>query len=554
MLTRVSKGLAAFLVLPFLLLVGVSPAAQGAPVHGPNVSAKVTLELDHEGFGIGGGRKFDCLVDAHYVVDSHGYFVGGRLACKYDSWNSAAWPGPTEGTTEVTFKGAGAATGWTVSGAPPSGSFTTSFPGPMSLSTQITQVCISGTYKRNQIWQPDQHYSASQCAALDMGAPAEPVAEAESCQYIASVGTPETETIIKDRPESSAGVRHEFRYRTTVTAAEDTRLLWYIVTDKIMSGGQAQLSSTADSLPAPYDGLYVFYGEIGRNGTAAPQLPQGASTELMHTVFPSGSFNSGAGSTDVTHRILGVGLVAFEPTTLNLSANMFRVGGQHEAALLGVTDSSRCAYYWGEKFWDDGVEGEGADEPISAVSDGSPSPGEGTPEPPVLDPVPEPEPGCEFSLSDPSSWLSGGMCSLVGLFAKALGILGQILSAIVGLPAALLEGLIGLFVPEEGFIEGKIDQVSDAFDDTTVGNYLGAVTNISVPSAAGCEGPAVTINPYGSGPGAQYPMSACDGAMASAAATSRLILGISLGLGGGLVCLRILGRSFGWDPVIGGKE
>lgn len=583
-LTRMSKALAAFLVLPFLLLLGVSPAAQAAPVYGPAHTAKVSFDLDQDGIFSGGSRELNCIVNAYYVTDSHGYFVGGRIACDYKdrSWEL----GPSKGTTTVTFKGAGVSTGWSTTTWEPNESFSTSFPGPQSLSTSITEVCVSGDYQRDNTWSPDMHFSGSGCAALDMGAPGQVAEDPTEC-VMGSVEQPiiHGDPVWGPHPNETGGSGDRNFYawwqevEISVTSLDpETEWFPYAVveaTDPERTsppagaawgiGDHAGIHTTVGTSP---DGalLWTALADVGSQWHTPPGRITGSGTKRFFvqlsakTSWPTPEPGDPWEPPDPIGQVGELhGLGAFV-----IYRNSFGTAPTIQAGVLteattpsdsgrkaGLTHGGLCAFYWGEPVADR-PDDDYAVPVGDPLREGGMPPG--TPEPPVLDPVPDPEPECEFSLSDPSSWLSGGMCSLVGLFAKALQVLGQILGAIAGLPVALLEGLVGLFVPSDGFIEGKINDLSDAFDNTTVGNYLGAVTDISVPSASGCQGPAVTINPFGSGPGAQYPMSACDGAMASAATMSRLILGISVGLGGGLVCLRILGRAFGWDPVIGGRE
>jgi hypothetical protein len=109
------------------------------------------------------------------------------------------------------------------------------------------------------------------------------------------------------------------------------------------------------------------------------------------------------------------------------------------------------------------------------------------------------------------------------------------------------------FVPSTGYLDGKVNGLKTSMEGTTVHNYWNVFKSMSPAGSSGCEGPAFDVgSPFGSDSAVSYPMSACGGAAASLAATSRLILTIAISLGAGFACLRILGRSIGWDPGIGG--
>lgn len=120
----------------------------------------------------------------------------------------------------------------------------------------------------------------------------------------------------------------------------------------------------------------------------------------------------------------------------------------------GVTDPATCSFYWGVKI---ASTPDDRDEPIRDLEGGG-----GTTNPPTDEPPPgDVEEGCgSFSLSDPATWASGGICALVSLISDLLGMVGDligvvsdVLAAILGLVAnlvgALLDMLTDLFIPDE---------------------------------------------------------------------------------------------------------
>lgn len=218
----------------------------------------------------------------------------------------------------------------------------------------------------------------------------------------------------------------------------------------------------------------------------------------------------------------------------------------------GVNDPKNCHFYIGPKFWDD--PNSTLDEPFGTPAvpiETNP----GTEEPPEEELEPEPplpEPGrCEFSFLEPSTWLTGGICELV----KAMSTL---INAVVGLPGkiwtAFKDGLFDLFVPADGYLDGKIEEFQAALAGSTIGNYIDVFEGLTPSGGSGCQGPSFRLNPFGSGGAASYPMSACDGAMATLAGSARLIIGISVTMGAAFASVRILGRSLGWNPGIGGDQ
>ena len=223
----------------------------------------------------------------------------------------------------------------------------------------------------------------------------------------------------------------------------------------------------------------------------------------------------------------------------------------------GVTDAGRCVFWFGDKLYND--EDSTADEPWGSL-EGS---GEvGTVDSPDLTPAPlppddpdastisDPEPACEFNLSDPSSWLSGGMCSAVGLLGRLVELLLGIFNTLVALPAALLEAVGAVFVPEPGALEGQIDKVNTAWSESSPGEYFtafGGVANAARFETSGCAGPSFTFSMPGGFGGSQQvePLNACSGGVATVAGVVKAGLTLTAYIGAALVALRVLGAAFG---------
>lgn len=556
MLTKAGRLLAVLLVFP-LALVLMPQAALAAEATTVTIKAKVSVDGN---FDLGAG--FNCRVDAYYAGGgSHGVTVGGRLACAESSWElpliggTKSW---NQGTTSVEFKSVGgASTGWATNaigstlegGVSFSGSSVTLMPGDV-----VNQVCISGTYKREQFLFDRNGTMSETCVPFAMGTPPSGGVEPASCELATGLVQPEVHITMPQ----GGGVQRGYAIvngQATGTATPG-RVVMYIITSR--NGNTGVGLSALQYRSAEASSLNAYYGTVGRAGEEAINLGNGATSEM------AGNFKITAAyigtPTEVTQTPVGVGYFVVPASSGNLSPNYFMhplaaTGGGDEDGKLGVNDPSACSFYWGAKLWSDGIEGEGADEPLGPLVLGDP-PEPDPIEPPDLEPIPDPsDDACTFDITSPSTWLEGGMCAAVGLLGGVLDLLGQLLGAVAGLPAKLIGLLSDLFqtlvVPADGFLDGKIADLSDSMDGTTLGNYVGAFEGLR-PSASGCQGPEFNI-PIVAGT-SSYPLSACDGAMATLAGTSRTILGISVGLAGGFACVRILGRGFGWDPGLGGER
>ena len=113
---------------------------------------------------------------------------------------------------------------------------------------------------------------------------------------------------------------------------------------------------------------------------------------------------------------------------------------------LGLTVPANCRFYFGAKIAE---TPDSLDEPAGPIDGGVGSGGE---PPPPADPPAPPSSGCTFSISDPASWLEGGMCAVVGLLRDIFTALGELARGIAGLAGAIiggiLDGIEALFVPD----------------------------------------------------------------------------------------------------------
>lgn len=108
---------------------------------------------------------------------------------------------------------------------------------------------------------------------------------------------------------------------------------------------------------------------------------------------------------------------------------------------FGDTAPGVCTFWFGPKVFD--LEDSTLDDPFGS---GGPDSGELTPppvddlEPPTPPVVGDPDEACNFDIGDPSSWVSAGVCALVGM-------LKLLIEAVVAIPMAIFALVETLLIP-----------------------------------------------------------------------------------------------------------
>ena len=312
---------------------------------------------------------------------------------------------------------------------------------------------------------------------------------------------------------------------------------------------------------------------------------------VMHPTYQTGQTadqnnwsDNGGGSRPMhgVDEIVGIQVWSHDWATANLSSAEYdarllpgQTGPTNGATTgytspLGITSPDDCMWWFGERIG-------GSDpkyDPAGDLDGGGPTGGGGSDEPPP-DPrdgggAPQEE-GCSFSVTDPSSWAGGGICLLVQLVRNMLGALGDILDAILSLPAslagaiaaamgavidavagiagAIIDGVSALFVPDSDHWHTKIDNVHDAWADAGPAPIIGAVGDavgaVDVSASSSCSGPTMHIDVPNGGPVNAHPLDTCGDTMSLIAAIVKAALTVMLWLSGLWISAQVLAASFG---------
>lgn len=389
----------------------------------------------------------------------------------------------------------------------------------------------------------DLHSSFDACIGLNMGAPPEHDYTDTSCLN----GTPQKplaasiQKLLKDGGNPATSTDWWWKFFTKLQfdarnngAQWDLTLVW----GNAWTGANTRLYQTSDASLGP-----------GWSGTNWELIGSGAGSSINGSRIQ-------VGESPPPPPLIGVQLW---PTTVSSPPYYLPPGADK---ILGLTKPASCVFWFGPKVLD--RPADLYDDPWSnTVAYGTPTE---DPEDPDLapDPPDQETDDCTFSVGDPSTWLEGGMCAVVGILGGIWDTLTSILSAIGGLAAAIASAIVGaisdafqaLFIPSEGFLEGQLDSLQDAWADTGpfvffdgAGDVLGAFA-IGDPGSS-CAGPTLNItSPVGGQGVALNPMSSC-GQMATLAGIVKTALTVGVYVGGFLVALRIVGAAFGLNLSLG---
>ncbi|MFT4288689.1 hypothetical protein [Nocardioides sp.] len=402
------------------------------------------------------------------------------------------------------------------------------------------------------------------CVAWALGAPPTAVVQGQDCSY----GVPYPVGLVEfDNTQNGSSVTRNDGYQWQIDDVTGTRGWYpYVVlggvtnTDVLIAKQSPSGNVRATGTGFTYDGVFMTH----RN--EAPIVTSTASSGVVQesTVgwWSSASWNSVSGTVQPREvEVVGFGL-AYRMDGVNTGSSTgamtWRVENLPDSAtstaLVGVTDPTRCAYYWGDKIVD--VPDVDWDEPAGVL----PEDADGSDEVPSYDdPVATSDGTCEgFSLTDPTSWAGAGICVLVKL-------MGSLISAVLGLPAAIIELVIDalklLFIPTDF---QSFNKLNNAVDDTNLASWRDGIESAGFGSSSGgvvgrttdsgsssdCMGPGFDLSGMEFGDesvefGVIYPFAACDGKLADAASLVRTILLVMICLSVGFRVIGMIGTSIG---------
>lgn len=108
------------------------------------------------------------------------------------------------------------------------------------------------------------------------------------------------------------------------------------------------------------------------------------------------------------------------------------------------------------------------------------------------------------------------------------------------------------FVPSSSTLTDASTSLSEAYNGSALGTVVTGAGDVvggvsGIVSAAGgddCSGPALPAVPSVGLAGESHPLSACDPPMSTWAEFSRVVLGVAVGIGGGMLCCSVVGAAF----------
>ena len=561
-----------FLLLPSLILALSTEAAQadGYPLYGDAASTG-----DYVVNGVLGQFESTCNTVAYYAADSqYSVSVKYKSGCNY-SWEfhnegDAQWTYAFKGTTQTSstqcsYNGSG-------SGKNPSGT-TVPWVSTAGDGCAATQMCWA-----LHVSDLGPDLDRSGCVPIALGAP--PGAQTSTggvCSdatvqkpvpYLAPGGWDggnEGNTYVKG--STSHDVRRYAQWHVSVSNTGEASQEWaaYVIVDPTGGNGtSAQDPGTVhDGDDFNHSRQTVFWSGDYQN------VDPGQSITLSAEAAISDHWDDyNYGYPPAQYAVVGVGIIRLNQIATVVSQEDYRGSSPYgtDAGQVGVT--ANCSNYWGAKIVTDAETGTpaGSIPPIDSTGDGSGGDSgggtTGSPTEPTGNPTTPTGSGCNFSVTDPTSWAAGGMCAAVGLLGRIWQAIQDVVTAIATLADNIVNGLLGglsgtlnaLFVPSASSTQDDINSLNSAWSNTSIGKWKDAFTNQSFNlDASGCDGLPVNVD-FGHGLAIdQHIGSSCSGPMAGVAPIVKIALSAGLVIFGAMGCLRALGSGFGWNPGGGGS-
>lgn len=410
------------------------------------------------------GDDVICSVKGAWKVDAVSYAIVGNVACSTGWAVSSALVTLSTGSIGCPMGGGSVGQVDGVASAGFSLGSTSALPEHADTACNVTELCFSVAKRVHSMgsWEADKVHSG--CFDFALGPP--PVPEAPAHQGECAYGTPTASTYYYRTVQHPTNIDY---------FTEQVHLAW-----SPWKGVPAGGASTG--------GIVVHFG----TGSETYSSSYSATATWSSSALRSKSAPAGVFGRESRH--------------LGAQVHITQANGKYGSSVqqgykttYGVTDPAKCLFWIGPKVWDDGKPG-GPDEPWADPLPPEPLP-DLTPEPVAGDP-------CEFTLTDPTTWASAGICRLVALVERLIGVVGQVVKALGTLAGAIVDGigslLRALFVPDmsKWDIGGLRDQALARPPFSLVASLAGGVQGLvdGYQGAGGCgtianfDAPGVSVD------------------------------------------------------------
>ena len=362
-------------------------------------------------------------------------------------------------------------------------------------SCNMTDLCESSVVVHDGFF--DDSYG-TECKPLALGEPPTVTTPtATSCAYISSVTEPTFGAPYRKVKDSFNDYFARDVTFPFVPSTNNHRYAAYVVL-KTSSTGNITVAPISPNPPGSSYGIANNTPTYKTTGIAAGQ----SLTDVV-TYGAQSTYFSHTGSTPTMNEDLAaIGYGFYRAPTDSGADTGADVPQDLSTGLIGVTDPSKCSWYWGQKVAD--LAGTTTDDPLTANHlpvDSPPSNDPGS----VTDPGSNT--GCGFSVLDPTTYASAGICELVGVLGDVVGVLkriagliGDVLSAILNLADDIVSGIVSGIVSALAGILTDLFVPDDAPSFSDVPSPLPDGWLPSLPSvSAGACGP-ITLGSLDLGP------------------------------------------------------
>jgi hypothetical protein len=504
-------------LVPVVWLGTGTPVAEAAATYGESATAVFNSDGDSAGGSFAdhtGATGIGCTVSGYWSADGALTRIEGAASC------STGW-GVASALLTLTATGPGQTCTLTVPEREVDGADRRSFEFLMSGSScgPVTQLCWHANMSVNILGGDNVHEG---CVPWALGAP--PSVGGEDC----GGGTVTANFTVGDVYLYDDGTLNGLYWAVDVQGSVigSTREWTTYVLTRGSEKGSA-VGTLAGSLR---------FDRQGFQPTSAGQFP------VSKRYLLSNNFGEGSLSLHPKPELVGFGY-ARDNNALNFNFSLYSQAS-NPGGSAGLTDSANCWAYFGPKVVEDSASAR--DEPAGPLLTGGGS--EGTPDPPVIDPEP-PASGdgtCQgFSLTDPLSWAGAGICVLVKYAGRMVDLLLHLPGAIASAIGDLVEALL---VPEDGFLDGRMNSIRQKLQNSSPGLYAASATDlVALPNGTGCGGVPVhfDLGTEPASPDVDFDLgAACSGDdLHGVAGICRVVLAAGLVLAGGLQCIRLVGGS-----------